>query len=1020
MSNVDFRPTLDLLLNQLGQDKSIDVAEKIIAEIVNLLGIKVSDRFLLNVPRIDAELSRFMLAPGFGRQAAAYEIPNDHADLIDLKLFWIKKASKTNLSWLIGITPNFEDSETNDYKNISIDFVVPEECDRLIIVLSNRYKIRLLELKDHLTHTQYEILSEWINFNFNEQAELNDLKNKLHNSLWESFNFEPVSKKFYLELVESYSILVSHLNPLIGKKHSVAFTTRLIGRLLFVWFLRKKNFINDSHNYFTIESPSNQTEYYKSKLEVLFFEILNREKNDRETKDDHTPYLNGGLFDFSESDHYQDEKISIPNGFFNNLYLTLSKYNFTVDESSPEYQHVAIDPEMLGRVFETLLAEHIDEVTGNTRKKSTGAFYTPREVVSYMCSQALIEFLRNRVPYTPDRDRRLDELVNLPESLFRDQDQNKRRDWKPYSTKIIESILGDSDNNFLTVLDPAVGSGAFPMGMLHLLIKVLTRLDPKYEKNISKLKREILSRSLYGVDVEQTAIEICRLRAWLSIIVDISDTDLVTPLPNLEFKFTCANALIPLDESRQHNLFEDQYLKDNLIKIRDEYFNTSDKRKKTKLQNDYHKLTHGEQLFDTKKTKQLKSYKPFDVNATSEFYDPELHHGIDSFDIVIGNPPYQDYRKIDKSITSLDFFPIARASNRPNLFQYFVEVSDKFLKPNGILTFINPNQFLSTDNGFNLRNFLLKDRSLQFFVDVSYIDVFREASTYTVIWQYQKTNDHRAVIRVNRCLNLNQLDKTSFNLDYALLLNSKSKIIPLNLDFFILEGIEKNKKKLSDIASLKWGTSASGYGRKKISQITYSELKKAEKCLYKPILQTADIKSFKISWVGEYIPIDVFSQAIQANFNKRKIVVGRLTKTIQAAIDLEYFYVGKATIIYDSKIDLYVLLAIINSRFINRWYFLKYESTHLAGGYIRYDVPYLSQIPIPDLNTQQCDILKGFSLSLIKNISNQRVFDDVLQKLNIYIYKIYGFSFDQLKAFDIGFEITLDEFNEVIPISLFE
>ena len=113
-------------------------------------------------------------------------------------------------------------------------------------------------------------------------------------------------------------------------------------------------------------------------------------------------------------------------------------------------------------------------------------------------------------------------------------------------------------------------------------------------------------------------------------------------------------------------------------------------------------------------------------------------------------------------------------------------------------------------------------------------------------------------------------------------------------------------------------------------------------------------------------------------------------------------------------------MAIINSRFINRWYFIKYESTHLAGGYIRYDVPYLSQIPIPDLNIEQCDILKGFSLSLIKNISNQRVFDDLLQKLNIYVYKIYGFSFDQLKAFDISFEITLDEFNEVIPISLFE
>jgi hypothetical protein len=155
------------------------------------------------------------------------------------------------------------------------------------------------------------------------------------------------------------------------------------------------------------------------------------------------------------------------------------------------------------------------------------------------------------------------------------------------------------------------------MGMLQLLVKVFGRLDTKYEKNISSLKRDILSRSLYGVDVEQTAIEICRLRAWLSIIVDIPEGEKVEPLPNLDFKFTCANTLVSLEDESQATMNFDFGFKDKLMKIRDEYFNASNKSKKLKLQSSYQELTHQEDVFDSKKTQQLKSYKPFDVGASS-------------------------------------------------------------------------------------------------------------------------------------------------------------------------------------------------------------------------------------------------------------------------------------------------------------------------------------------------------------------------------------------------------------------
>jgi type I restriction-modification system DNA methylase subunit len=342
------------------------------------------------------------------------------------------------------------------------------------------------------------------------------------------------------------------------------FTTRLIGRILFIWFLRKKALINQKIGYFEVGSSSNQNDYYKKKLEILFFEVLNKEISTRQASDKETPYLNGGLFDVNETDFYDDKNLSFPNGFFNNLFETLNKYNFTVDESSPEFQQVAIDPEMLGRIFESLLAEQIDEETGSSQKKVTGAFYTPREIVNYMCEQSIIEFIKSKVPDTTDRDRRIEELVRLPETIFRDQDQNKRRDWKPYSEKILKILIGDGADSPISILDPAVGSGAFPMGMLHLIVKICTRLDSRFENSISNLKRRILSKSLYGVDIQQSAIEICRLRAWLSIIVDISEGDVVEPLPNLDFKFICANTLVALSDDNQHSLFEDVNLKEKL------------------------------------------------------------------------------------------------------------------------------------------------------------------------------------------------------------------------------------------------------------------------------------------------------------------------------------------------------------------------------------------------------------------------------------------------------------------------
>lgn len=869
MLDLSIKNQIDPLLKKLASKKSLDVAEELISVIINLIGIKCEKRELLNIPRIDAELPRFELAPGFARQAAAFKIPVEKNDIFDVHFFHIKKINKTNLSWLVGITPNFEDSEVNQLKNIGIDFVISSSCDKIIILLSNRYKIRSLEIKDYITHTQSEIFSVWKNI---KQIEANDIKEKkkiLHTCLWDSFNFQPINRKFYFELVEHFSLLVHHLKNTYGRKTSVVFTTRLIGRILFIWFLKKKNLINQNMNYFEVKDPYNQINYYKSKIEILFFETLNKEISERKHGDITTPYLNGGLFDISSTDFFNDEKLSFPNGYFNQLFETLNKYNFTVDESSPDFQQVAIDPEMLGQIFESLLSEEIDEVSGNSKKKITGAFYTPREIVNYMCEQSILEYLKSRIPYSPNRDKRFEELINLPETIFRDQDQNKRRDWKPYSEAIIKALEGENQD-FITILDPSVGSGAFPMGMLHILTKIYGRLDSKYEKNVSRLKRSILSKSLYGVDIEPTAIEICRLRAWLSIVVDIPEGEEIEPLPNLDFKFACANTLIPLDDDKQASFLEDYNLKDNLITLRDNYFSVSNLKTKQKLRLRYDELTHKQDLFDSKRAKQLKSYKPFDISTSSDFYDPDLHHGIKKFDIVIGNPPYVQIQKFSKQVFQKDLENVGYTSfsKTGDLYCLFYEQGINFLKPGGILMFITSNKWMKAAYGEKLRALFLKNNPILLVNLGSYI--FESATVDTNILAIKKMefkdqfygvsfvdSSQNIFININKYINekkikLNNLDKSSWNIGNEIQQNLKKKIENTGRQLKLWE--------LSTNRGIITGLNEAFI----IDQKTYDEIisedNKSKEIIW-PILRGRDLFRYKYNYkpLGKYVILVKFS-----------------------------------------------------------------------------------------------------------------------------------------------------------------
>jgi len=1003
MENISIKNKLDPLLKQLSTKGSFDSAEKVVAELSNLLKVKTSERFLANISRVDAELTRFQLAPGFARQAAAYELPHEDDKPFDLKLFWIKKANKTNLSWIIGLTPNFEDAEANDYKNIGIDFVVPEACDSVIVLLSNRFKVRALELKDHITPTQLEILSLWEKIGEMEITDKNELKRVLHLKLWESFNFEPINRRFYLELVEHFSILVHHLEKDLGRKQSVMFTTRLIGRLLFIWFLKKKNLINEKINYFSVPDPEKQTDYYKNQLEDLFFEVLNKESG-RSNGDKLTPYLNGGLFDKNTTDFYGDPKLTFPNGYFNQLFATLNKYNFTVDESSPEFQHVAIDPEMLGRIFESLLAEQIDENTGNSKKKATGAFYTPREIVSYMCEQSLIEYLKTKVSHTADRDSRLEELVRMPEAMFRDQDQNKRDKWRKNLGK--DKVLNALDD--ILMLDPAVGSGAFPMGMLSLLVKVYSRIDTTREKDLENLKREILSRSIYGVDIEQTAIEICRLRAWLSIVVDIPEGGKVEPLPNLDFKFVCANTLIPLDDSKQATFFTDHDLKDKLISIRDEYFKTSSKIKKEKLQKDYLKLTQNTSFFDNKKTTQLKSYRPFDISSSAEFYDQELMHGVKAFDIVIGNPPYVGFgvrgsEKISQAYKKeiLKLYPDS-AEYKINLYSLFIEKALILCKNNGTQSFIVPDSFLLGKYFSKIRKYILNNAQIIKILLFSE-PVFEAVVGYSVVYVFKKTIERKGDVSVIKVSSPDLMSLDSFSypqttFDKTLL--NRFRLYSNGKEKNFVEKIEEQKKSIKDLVEFKSGL-ISKNGQK---EIICEEKKNKE--WYSGIISGGEVGRYSIQWEGNYIRYkkDIIKSGYEnVSYFEDKIFVRQTgDKIISAFDDVGYLCLNNVHVgnlikkIYKPS----TITAILNSRLINKYY----EIISLEKGRVmaQIDIDVLDSIPVPNIDEKKEEQIRTIvdQIIILKKQNKDADTKNLESQIDELVYKLYGLTDPEIKIIE--------------------
>lgn len=907
-NNNTFFPELNNAIESLAKAKSkMDVLNSglsIANEVMHILGIPYSE-----LDQGEDELNKafptsrfrnqkmegwFAKHPYFGGGRLALDHYDKGTYPIESKFYvLVDSPRKERISATSQLFPNWEDSNLTmlpQYK-VGIDFFLSPKTHSVLVVLSKKRNLRVMELVDHLTHTQIEIFQKVQNCALfsgldpktGERLQF-EPQRTIHKTLWDAFELHEVNKQFYIGIADHFTLLCQGLQKLPPEgvtdinQSSKIFANRLIGRLLFVWFLRKKGIINEQRGYFETEKMS-ATDYYEEKLKPLFFKTLNVPINERPFGSDmETPYLNGGLFEAHASD-WPDKKINFPEGWFDTLYEHLDKFNFTTDESSPEYEQVAIDPEMLGRVFENLLASIVPETSkAASERNNKGAFYTPREIVSYMCKISLKEYLKRHA--TSENDYAgIDKLIDLSDSEFLEQRSSGMSDlWGVRSQAVKTQLI--SALNDIKIIDPACGSGAFPIGMMQLLLKTYDRLSAIYDPSLKQMrymrpnehndiyqtKLFIIQRSLYGVDIEPMAVEIARLRAWLSLIID--DKKDVEPLPNLDFNFTCANTLVPLKNKPGEQLtidFDPSVYEKKLESLRDQYFNAHSLSQKKELRKQFrefrNEIENGSPLSaDNEEKKQLASWDPFNSSKPALFFDPQTMFNVSTFDIVIGNPPYINFNDIKEESHKI-YEPLKYKTYKAtgDMYCLFIEKGIKLLKNKGILTFITSNKWMRAGYGEPLRGYLANNSNPLLLIDFGGVKVFESATVDTDILQVAKEKNAEktksCLIKDESLENLSDyvqqhLTTISFN-------SSSSWVVISNIERRIKEKIIEHGQPLS-----LWNLSIN-YGIKTglneafvISEKTKDKLisedpKSAE--IIRPILRGRDIKRYSYSFNDLYL-----------------------------------------------------------------------------------------------------------------------------------------------------------------------
>lgn len=669
------------------------------------------------------------------------------------------------------------------------------------------------------------------------------------------------------------------------------YVKKLMGRLVFIQFLQKKGWMgcsageawNDGDREFVQNLFANTTHkntFVDDVLEPLFADINTKRTGDIASSPNvgtgiKIPYLNGGLF---EHDDYDKTAFPLPAKYMKSLLDFFASYNFTIDENDPDDAEIGVDPEMLGRIFENLLEDNKDK----------GAFYTPKEIVQYMCRESLIAYLQTDVE---------DDAVKLH---IREFVITNNADL--LSTDLAESI--DQKLKDVKICDPAIGSGAFPMGLLRELYACRKAIEGIDNDNAVRIKTHIILNNIYGVDIEKGAVDIARLRFWLALIVDEK-----TPhaLPNMDFKIMQGNSLLEQYEGvelsgmslneqekrrsrkkkeqawQQTLAFDEESALDNIQHAIKEYYLTDDHNAKLSLRSiinenvrSYIINLKGCTAEVQKKIEKLPI--PNDKFFLWHIYFKEVFDK-GGFDIVIGNPPYVEFKNMPSDVKkTLGAFSTAKG--KYDLYIPFLEHGFNISKSKGITTYICPTRFMKRDYGTAMRQYINKNICIEQIFDFEDLQVFDNAMTYTGIFMFRKTvanNYDFAVKKVNGDIKSNKkdfinkvTDRTRFY-NSALLANEVwnfSDYAFMSLYVNVTDGA----KRLDEICEGIYQGIASGKDDVFFIDNDIITLYNIENGILHRVLKGKDIGPYKINWSGKYViyPYDTEGKVYNEDELKQK------------------------------------------------------------------------------------------------------------------------------------------------------
>ncbi|MBO5838939.1 MAG: Eco57I restriction-modification methylase domain-containing protein [Bacteroidales bacterium] len=672
----------------------------------------------------------------------------------------------------------------------------------------------------------------------------------------DAFSVERLNKEFFNGYKAQYKKFVDTLSD--TKPHR-DYVKKLLGRLVFLQFLQKKGWMGvpvsnakwegGDKNYLSklVDNYANNNRLLSDVLEPLFFKTLNEKRNgdiadSKLGENIKIPYLNGGLFD---KDRIDELDIDFPYSYFKELMDFFSQYNFTIDENDPDDSEVGIDPEMLGHIFENLLEDNKDK----------GAFYTPKEIVQYMCRQSVIQYLKTHEP-SEQYAEPIEQLINdgVVSSILQSKNIAIR------FTQLLKEVK---------VCDPAIGSGAFPMGILYVLYHAIHHLhsfaEPHGNFDSTQTKRDIIQNNIFGVDIEQGAVDIARLRFWLALVVD---ADKPQPLPNLDYKITCGNSLLsryPIDAPIEnvfveYNKGKKEDEKMTLAKYKElvsNYTNTSNHQTKelfrktiedikcafkTELSKQFKErlaklrgkviMLEGPTLFGerTKAEKaELKKLKKKlntlekeqeDIQTNKLYVDafewrfefPQLLNDdgdFMGFDIVIGNPPYlriQGIRDANPSFAEELVKKYESSTGSFDLYAVFTERGLQIIKHSGIVNYIMPDKWTNAAFGKGLRSVVTSKKSAYKIISFGAYQVFN-ASTYTALQWFVPNSKELHYYQLDRNLTTNQelgiyLNSIN-NIEASIIDNEKLTkdqwTLTVGVTSSILKKLESHPRRIADV-----------------------------------------------------------------------------------------------------------------------------------------------------------------------------------------------------------------------------